>query len=236
MSTNSPVVDVPNNSVAYEGTTYSIQALAPDTFTVLIAGVPVGRIVYTFGAANVPTLAVPMGFTSERLPLSLQIAARPFAEETVYRIGHAYESATDWHARHPDLARTLSAFQRETCHQLMVVTVNSLEGRSLEGFALHYASRIGLGYHRLNNGLMLLVVPSTRQTRIQVGCGLEDVISDAQATEILQRDLLPNAREGQWTDALRASLSSLMQLARNKPIPESYRPDGCRAGAGKVTK
>lgn len=135
-----------------------------------------------------------------------------------------------------EMEATLSAFQRETCHQLMVVTVNSLEGRSLEGFALHYASRIGLGYHRLNNGLMLLVVPSTRQTRIQVGCGLEDVISDAQATEILQRDLLPNAREGQWTDALRASLSSLMQLARNKPIPESYRPDGCRAGAGKVTK
>jgi len=67
---------------------------------------------HPFGTANVPTLAVPMGFTSEGLPLSLQIAARPFAEEAVYRIGHAYERATQWHAQHPDLERTLSAFQR----------------------------------------------------------------------------------------------------------------------------
>lgn len=66
---------------------------------------------HPFGTANVPTLAVPMGFTSEGLPLSLQIAARPFAEEAVYRIGHAYESATQWHAQHPDLERTLSAFR-----------------------------------------------------------------------------------------------------------------------------
>ena len=52
MNTASPVVNIPGNSVTLQGTTYSIQALAPDTFTVLVAGVPVGRIVYTFGAAN----------------------------------------------------------------------------------------------------------------------------------------------------------------------------------------
>lgn len=44
--------NVSENSVTFEGTTYSIQPLAADTFTVLVAGVPVGRIVYTFGAAN----------------------------------------------------------------------------------------------------------------------------------------------------------------------------------------
>jgi hypothetical protein len=52
MNTASPVVNISGNSVTLQGTTYSIQALAPDTFTVLVAGVPVGRIVYTFGAAN----------------------------------------------------------------------------------------------------------------------------------------------------------------------------------------
>jgi aspartyl-tRNA(Asn)/glutamyl-tRNA(Gln) amidotransferase subunit A len=66
---------------------------------------------HPFGTANVPTLALPMGFTRDRLPLSLQIAARPFAEETVYRIGHAYERATQWHTQHPDLDRTLKAFE-----------------------------------------------------------------------------------------------------------------------------
>jgi hypothetical protein len=52
MSTPAPIADVPNNTVAYAGTMYDIQALGDDEFTVLVAGVPVGRIVYSFGAAN----------------------------------------------------------------------------------------------------------------------------------------------------------------------------------------
>jgi hypothetical protein len=44
--------NVSEQTVTFEGTTYSIQPLAADTFTVLVQGVPVGRIVYTFGAAN----------------------------------------------------------------------------------------------------------------------------------------------------------------------------------------
>ena len=51
-----------------------------------------------------------MGFTRDSLPLSLQIVGRPFAEETVYRVGHAFERATPWHQRHPDLERTLAGW------------------------------------------------------------------------------------------------------------------------------
>jgi hypothetical protein len=46
------VADVDNKTVTFAGTTYNIQDLGEDTFTVLVKGVPVGRIVYTFGAAN----------------------------------------------------------------------------------------------------------------------------------------------------------------------------------------
>jgi hypothetical protein len=52
MSSTAAVADVEAHTVAFETTTYQIQPLAADTFTVLVAGVPVGRIVYTFGAAN----------------------------------------------------------------------------------------------------------------------------------------------------------------------------------------
>ena len=51
--------------------------------------------------ANIPALAVPCGFSENGLPLSLQIAGRPFDEATVLRAGHAYEQATDWHTRRP---------------------------------------------------------------------------------------------------------------------------------------
>lgn len=52
MTTSAAIADVNDKTVAFEGTTYAIQDLGDDTFTVLIKGVPVGRIVYSFGAAN----------------------------------------------------------------------------------------------------------------------------------------------------------------------------------------
>ncbi len=54
-----------------------------------------------FNLANVPALAVPCGFTSENLPVSLQIAGRPFEDQTVMKVGHAYEQANSWHTMRP---------------------------------------------------------------------------------------------------------------------------------------
>jgi aspartyl-tRNA(Asn)/glutamyl-tRNA(Gln) amidotransferase subunit A len=58
---------------------------------------------YPFSMANIPALALPMGFTKTGLPISLQIAAKPFAETTVFRIAQSYEQSTEWHSRHPNL-------------------------------------------------------------------------------------------------------------------------------------
>jgi hypothetical protein len=52
MTTEAAVADLDAKTVTFAGKTYSIQALADDSYTVLVAGVPVGRIVYSFGAAN----------------------------------------------------------------------------------------------------------------------------------------------------------------------------------------
>jgi hypothetical protein len=76
MTTSVAVADVGNKSVTFEGTTYAIQELGDDTFTVLVKGVPVGRIVYTFGAAN----GVPEGDAA--------------SEDTLYAIAEAWFAAT----------------------------------------------------------------------------------------------------------------------------------------------
>jgi hypothetical protein len=74
--TTPAVADVANKTVTFEGTTYQIQDLGEDTFTVLVNGVPVGRIVYTFGAAN----GVPEGDAA--------------TEDTLYAIAEAWFAAT----------------------------------------------------------------------------------------------------------------------------------------------
>jgi aspartyl-tRNA(Asn)/glutamyl-tRNA(Gln) amidotransferase subunit A len=57
-----------------------------------------------FNVTGQPSLAVRCGFSAAGLPLSLQIAGRPFDEASVLRVGHAYEQATEWHRRRPAMA------------------------------------------------------------------------------------------------------------------------------------
>ena len=53
---------------------------------------------------GLPALAVPCGFSSTGLPLSMQIVGKPFDETTVLRVGDAYQQLTDWHLRVPPIA------------------------------------------------------------------------------------------------------------------------------------
>ena len=76
MTTSAAVADTTNKTVTFEGTTYRIQELGEDVYTVLVEGVPVGRIVYSFGAAN----GVPEG-------------EKPASEDTLYAIGEAWFAA-----------------------------------------------------------------------------------------------------------------------------------------------
>ena len=54
-----------------------------------------------FNLASCPAMSVPCGFDGRGMPVGLQIGGKPFSEETLFRIGHAYEQATDWHTRRP---------------------------------------------------------------------------------------------------------------------------------------
>jgi aspartyl-tRNA(Asn)/glutamyl-tRNA(Gln) amidotransferase subunit A len=60
--------------------------------------------IYTISAnlAGVPAISIPCGFTGEGLPIGLQLQAKPFDEEMIYRAAHAYECQTTWHKRRPD--------------------------------------------------------------------------------------------------------------------------------------
>ena len=64
-----------------------------------------GRRRYTSPAplAGLPALSVNCGFSEAGLPIGMQIVGKPFAEDLLFRVGHAYEQATEWHTRHPDL-------------------------------------------------------------------------------------------------------------------------------------
>jgi aspartyl-tRNA(Asn)/glutamyl-tRNA(Gln) amidotransferase subunit A len=59
------------------------------------------RFTRIYNLIGIPSLCLPCGFSSSGMPIGLQIAAKPFAEETVLKVGHAYEINTPWKNRHP---------------------------------------------------------------------------------------------------------------------------------------
>jgi amidase len=81
--------------------------VAPDAAGGSSAGVPLewfqraSRFTIPWDFNGYPTLTLPCGATAEGLPLSLQLVGHPLTESTLCRVGHAYESATDWHRHHP---------------------------------------------------------------------------------------------------------------------------------------
>lgn len=64
-----------------------------------------GPAVYTYPAdlSGTPTITLPVGFSSEGLPLSMQLAGQALSEPLLCRIGHAYEEASGWYKRHPNV-------------------------------------------------------------------------------------------------------------------------------------
>jgi aspartyl-tRNA(Asn)/glutamyl-tRNA(Gln) amidotransferase subunit A len=59
------------------------------------------RLTRPFNGLGLPALSVPCGFSADGRPFAMQLVGRPFADGTVLRLGHAYQTVTDWHARRP---------------------------------------------------------------------------------------------------------------------------------------
>jgi len=75
--------------------------------------------------------------------------------------------------------------ERETTAQLTIVTVTSLEGQSIEQYANTLFNQWGIGQKETNNGVLLLIAPNDRRVRIEVGYGVEPLLSDGLCGEIL---------------------------------------------------
>lgn len=96
------------------------------------------------------------------------------------------------------LTTHLDALEGEMSDQLVIVTIPSLGGRHIEDYARDLGNHWGVGQRTRDNGVLLVVAPNERKVRIAVGRGLEQVLTDAEAQVIIERDLLPAFRESDY--------------------------------------
>lgn len=113
-----------------------------------------------------------------------------------------------------DLTAKLAALEAQTTRQLVVATVSSLQGYPIEDFGYQLGRTWGIGQKGQNNGVILLVAPADRQVRIEVGYGLEPVLTDALSSVILQQAVLPKFRSGDMAGGVVAGTDALIAQLR----------------------
>jgi uncharacterized membrane protein YgcG len=126
-----------------------------------------------------------------------------------------------------DLEAQLRAYEKETRHQIAVLTVRSLEGESIESYSLRVAKAWALGQKGLNNGVLLTVAPNERKVRIELGKGMSRYVSDTQAQEIIS-EMLVSFRAGDIGRGVQLGVTQLMKACRayklNKGIYAKTQP------------
>ena len=92
-----PTLPIPAVLIEQANQEISIDGVAENATTALL------RLTMPFNLAGLPAISFPCGFTTNGLPVGLQVAGRPFEESTVLRIAHAYQQLTDWHRRESEV-------------------------------------------------------------------------------------------------------------------------------------
>nr|WP_301332535.1 TPM domain-containing protein [Parerythrobacter lacustris] len=109
---------------------------------------------------------------------------------------------------------TLDAKLRGYAHRsgnaIVVASVPSLEGRPIENVALDTFNTWGIGGRKTNRGLLVLVAPNDRQMRIEVGCGLEKPISYDVAKQIIEQQMVPPFRSGDFPGGIDSGVDALI--------------------------
>ncbi len=108
------------------------------------------------------------------------------------------------------LSKRLTEFERRTRHQLVVVTVPTLDGQDVADYTRALANRSGIGRKPHHDGIVLLVAPNERKVRLAVGYGLEQALPNAMAARILQEDVLPQFRAGDYPAEFNAGVTAII--------------------------
>ncbi len=114
----------------------------------------------------------------------------------------------------------LKALEASTSAQIAIVTIPSLEGDTIENYAEKLFQDWGIGQENQDNGLLLLVAKDDRQVRIEVGYGLEPLVTDAKAHQIIQTYLIPAFKQNQYALGITQATDQLVSLIEASDTPQ----------------
>ncbi|MGV9010379.1 TPM domain-containing protein [Brevundimonas sp.] len=120
-------------------------------------------------------------------------------------------------AKEQEITARLDALERDTTDQVVVITVPSLQGHEIEDYGYQLGRAWGIGRQDKDNGVLLLIAPDEKKVRIEVGYGLEPVLTDAMSTLIIQNAILPSFRQGYYERGITQGVDAIDKQLRLDP-------------------
>ncbi|MBV4519892.1 TPM domain-containing protein [Pseudomonas sp. SWRI74] len=118
------------------------------------------------------------------------------------------------------LTQQLQAHEKATGEQLVVVTLPDLQGTDIADFGYQLGRHWGIGQKDKNNGALLIVARDERKLRIEVGYGLEDRLTDAQSSVIIQQVITPAFKTGNFSKGISDGVAAMLVVLGGNPLDE----------------
>ncbi len=118
-----------------------------------------------------------------------------------------------------ELDRALAQFEQQSGNQIVVATLRSLEGLPIEDYGYQLGRHWGIGQAGKDNGALLIVAPEERAVRIEVGYGLEGELTDARSRTIIETDVLPRFRAGDFSAGIKAGVAAMIETLGGRYDP-----------------
>jgi uncharacterized protein len=115
-----------------------------------------------------------------------------------------------------NLNTQLAAQEQRTGNQIVVVTLPNLQGYEISDFGFQLGRHWGIGQKDKNNGALLIIAKEERKMRIEVGYGLEGLLTDARSAQIIQQILSPAFKSGDFDGGVKSAVSAMLLIIDGK--------------------
>ena len=172
----------------------------------------------TIQPARAVLIAVLVGWATLSAPAAVADPTFPALSGRVVDEAEILPPATE-----AEITAKLARLETETGDQFVVVTLNSLQDYEIEDYGYRLGRAWGVGQSENDGGVLLIVAPNERKVRIEVGYGLEPVLTDALSNQIIQNDVLPPFREGGYAQGIDAGVDAIVAQLSLDPVEAQAR-------------
>ena len=133
------------------------------------------------------------------------------------------------------LEADLAQLEKDTSAQVAVVTITSLEGDTIEDYAVNLFEAWGIGQKSQDNGVLFIIAPAEHKVRIEVGYGLESIITDGRSGRILDTEVLPSFKAGDYETGILNGTAAIEGYIRGGTPPRPLEDNPVRSLLGNFT-